>query len=275
MGLGVRTMTGLVGDVAIPRRSGVASVYYLANETTAITQSESTFDQVTMTPKNLAALSKYSRQTLLQGTPGIEGLVRTDLTDGILAELDSAVINGSGASGQPTGIRNTSGIGSVAMGTNGAALTMEKVVDLETEILQDNALVGNSMAYVTNAKVVAGLKKLRAGGSSATDGSFLFNSDLQAIGRGPTPLTLNGYPIATTNAIPSNLTKGSGTGLSALIAGDFSQAMVGFYGNGLEITVGENADDFSKALTSVRGIITFDVAVRNAASFASIVDIVA
>ena len=167
------------------------------------------------------------------------------------------------------------GIGSVAMGTNGAALTMEKVVDLETEILQDNALVGNAMAYVTNAKVVAGLKKLRAGGSSATDGSFLFNSDLQAIGRGPTPLTLNGYPIATTNAIPSNLTKGSGSNLSALVAGDFSQAMVGFYGNGLEIVVGEESDDFAKALTSVRGILSFDVAVRHAQSFASIEDIVA
>ena len=275
MGLGVRTMNGLVGDVAIPRRSGVASTYYLSTETTAITQSESTFDQVTMSPKNLASLSKYSRQTLIQGTPGIESLVRTDLTDGILAALDSAIINGSGSSGQPTGIRNVSGIGSVAMGTNGAALTMEKVVDLETEILQDNALVGNAMAYVTNAKVVAGLKKLRAGGSTTTDGSFLFNSDLQAIGRGPTPLTLNGYPIATTNAIPSNLTKGSGTNLSALVAGDFSQAMVGFYGNGLEIVVGEESDDFAKALTSVRGILSFDVAVRHAQSFASIEDIVA
>ena len=274
MGLGVRSMTGLVGDVAIPRRSGVASTYYLSSETTAITQSESTFDQVTMSPKNLAALSKYSRQTLIQATPGIESLVRTDLTDGILAALDSAIINGSGSSGQPTGIRNVSGIGSVAMGTNGGALTMEKVVDLETEILQDNALVGNAMAYVTNAKVVAGLKKLRAGGSTTTDGAFLFNSDLQAIGRGPTPLTLNGYPLATTNAIPSNLTKGTASSVcSALVAGDFSQAMVGFYGNGLEIVVGEDSDDFAKALSSVRGIISFDVAVRHAQSFASIEDI--
>jgi HK97 family phage major capsid protein/HK97 family phage prohead protease len=273
MGLGVRTMTGLVGDVAIPRRSGVASTYYLSTETTAITQSESTFDQVTLSPKNLASLSKYSRQTLIQGTPGIEGLVRTDLTDGILAALDSAILNGSGSSGQPTGIRNTSGIGSVAMGTNGAAIDMESIVDLETAITQDNAVVGNAMAYVTNAKVMGALKKLRAGGSSATDGSFLFNADLQAIGRGPTPLTLNGYPIATTNAVPSNLTKGSGSNLSAVVAGDFSQCMVGFYGNGLEIVVGEDSDDFAKALTSVRGIVSFDVAVRHAESFASIEDV--
>ncbi len=159
------------------------------------------------------------------------------------------------------------------MGTNGAAIDMESIVDLETAITQDNAVVGNAMAYVTNSKVMGALKKLRAGGSSATDGSFLFNSDLQAIGRGPTPLTLNGYPIATTNAVPSNLTKGSGSNLSAVVAGDFSQAMVGFYGNGLEIVVGEDSDDFAKALTSVRGIVSFDVAVRHAESFASIEDV--
>jgi len=273
VGLGVRTLTGLVGDVAIPRRSGVSSTYYLSSETTAITQSESTFDQITMSPKNLAALSKYSRQTLLQGTPGIEELVRRDLTDGINNAVDAAVLNGSGSSGQPTGIRNTSGIGSVAMGTNGGALTLEKVVDLETAITEDNAF-GPNMAYITNGKVIGGLKKLRAGGSAAGDGAFLYNSDLSAIGRGPTPLTLNGYPLAMTNAVPSNLTKGSASNVcSALVAGDFSQAMIGFYGNGLEITIGTDSDDFSKALTSVRGIISFDVAIRQSSAFASIEDI--
>jgi len=272
VGLGVQTLTGLVGDVAIPRRSGVASTSYLSTETTAITQAESTFDQVTMSPKNLAALSKYSRQTLLQGTPGIEELIRRDLTDGINAAIDAAILNGSGSSGQPTGIRNTTGIGSVAIGTNGGAVTMEAMVDLETEVSQDNALISGA-AYVVNAKTMGALKKLRAGGSAAGDGSFLFNADLQAIGRGPTPLTLNGYPIAVTNALPSNLTKGTGTGLSAAVMGDFSQAMVGFYGNGLEIVVGEDSDDFAKALTSVRGIVTFDVAVRHAQSFASIEDV--
>jgi HK97 family phage major capsid protein/HK97 family phage prohead protease len=273
--LGVRTMPGLVGNVAIPRRSGVASTYYLSTQTTAITQSESTFDQVTMSPKNLAALSKYSRQTLLQGTPGIEELVRRDLTDGINLAIDLGILNGSGSSGQPTGILQTSGIGSVAMGTNGGAVTLEKVVDLESAVLQVNGAVNpNSVAYLTNYKVLAALKKLRAGGSTSGDGPFLFNTDMAGLGRGPTPANLNGYPLAVSNQVPSNLTKGSSSGVcSALLMGDFSQAMVGFWGNGLEITVGEDQDDFSKALTSVRGIVTYDVAVRDPKSFAAILDV--
>lgn len=273
--LGVRTMPGLVGNVAIPRRSGVASTYYLSTQTTAITQSESLFDQVTMAPKNLAALSKYSRQTLLQGTPGIEELVRRDLTDGINLAIDLGILNGSGSSGQPTGIMQTSGIGSVAMGTNGGAVTLEKVVDLEAAVMNVNGAVNpGSVAYLTNYKVLAALKKLRAGGSTSSDGPFLFNTDAARLGRGPTPGTLNGYPLAATNQVPSNLTKGTSSGVcSALVMGDFSQAMVGFWGNGLEITVGEDQDDFSKALTSVRGIVTYDVAVRDPKSFAAILDI--
>jgi HK97 family phage major capsid protein/HK97 family phage prohead protease len=273
--LGVRTMPGLVGNVAIPRRSGGASTYYLSTQTTAITQSESTFDQVTMSPKNLAALSKYSRQTLLQGTPGIEELVRRDLTDGINLAIDLGILNGSGSSGQPTGIMQTSGIGSVAMGTNGGAITVEKVVDLEAAVMQANGVVNAAnVAYLTNYKVSAALKKLRAGGSTTGDGPFLVNDQLNAIGRGPTPANLNGYPLALTNQVPSNLTKGTSSGVcSALVMGDFSQAMVGFWGNGLEITVGEDQDDFSKALTSVRGIVTYDVAVRDPKSFAAILDI--
>ena len=275
--LGVRTMPGLVGNVAIPRRSGVASTYYLSTQTTAITQSESLFDQVTMSPKNLAALSKYSRQTLLQGTPGIEELVRRDLTDGINLAIDLGILNGSGGSGQPTGIMQTAGIGSVAMGTNGAAITMEKVVDLEAAVINVNGAVNpGNVAYLSNYKVLAALKKLRAGGSTTTDGPFLFNTDGATIGRGPTPANLNGYPLACTNQVPSNLVKGtSGAVCSALLMGDFSQAMVGFWGNGLEITVGEDQDDFSKALTSVRGIVTYDVAVRDPKSFAAILDILA
>ena len=122
VGLGVQTLSGLVGDVAIPRRSGVASTGYLSSETAALSQAESTFDQISMTPKTLGTLSKFSRNMLIQATPGIEDLVRTDILDGINVGLDLGILNGTGSSGQPTGIMQTSGIGSVAMGTNGVLL---------------------------------------------------------------------------------------------------------------------------------------------------------
>ena len=271
--LGIRTLPGLVGDVAIPRRSGTSTGYWLSSETTAITQSESTFDQVSLQPKNYAALSKFSRQTLLQATPGIEELVRRDLTDTINVGIDAAVIAGSGSSGQPTGITGTSGIGSVAIGTNGGAITLETLINLEEEVLVDNAM-GSSMAYATNPKVLSELKKLRAGGSAAGDGAFLWNTDPSGIGRGGTPGVINGYPIGVSTNVPSNLTKGSSSSVcSAVIFGDFAQVALGIWGNGLEVEIGTDSDDFSKALTSVRAITTIDVAVRQASAFAACLDV--
>ena len=269
-GLGVHVLSGLVGDVAIPRRSGVAATGYLSSETTAITQAESTFDQISMTPKTLATMSKFSRNMLIQATPGIEQLVRNDLSTGINVGLDLGILNGSGSSGQPTGIMQTSGIGSVAIGTNGGAITVDKLVDLETAIMEDNAGVNaDSISYVTNAKVMGAIKKLKTSG-----GEYLVNNNLQALGRGSTPIAVNGYPLAMTNQVPSNLTKGSTSGsCSAVVMGDFSQAILGLFGGGVEITVGEDSDDFSKNLTSVKAVVAFDVAVRHAQSFAAILDI--
>ena len=56
----------------------------------------------------------------LQSTPDIEQLIRADVA--LLADaIDTAAINGGGGSNQPAGILNTTGIGSVAGGTNGLA----------------------------------------------------------------------------------------------------------------------------------------------------------
>ena len=270
VGLGVQVLSGLVGDVAIPRRSGVASTGYLSSETTAISQAESTFDQISMTPKTLATMSKFSRNMLIQATPGIEQLVRNDLSEGINVGLDLGILNGTGSSGQPTGIMQTSGIGSVAMGTNGGAITVDALVDLETALMEDNASVNaDSISYVTNAKVMGAIKKLKTSG-----GEYLVNNNLQALGRGATPIAVNGYPLAMTNQVPSNLTKGSTSGsCSAVVLGDFSQAILGLFGGGVEITVGEDSDDFAKNLTSVKAVVAFDVAVRHAQSFAAILDV--
>jgi HK97 family phage major capsid protein len=168
----------------------------------------------------------------------------------------------------------TSGIGSVAGGTNGAAITLENLIKLEEEVLVDNA-GGRNMGYVTNAKVLSALKQLRAGGSAAGNGSFLWNTDLTAFGRGATPGVINGYQVGVTNQVPSNLTKGSTSGeCSAVVFGDFSQAVVGFWGNGMEIAVSDaDGSDFTKALTSVRALTTLDVAVRQASAFSAILDV--
>ena len=269
LGAGVQTLNDLQGDVVIPKRAGKGSTYWLSTETTAITAGNSTFSQVTMVPKNVASLEKYSRQQVLQGLPAIEQLIRSDMTTNLQLAMDSAILNGSGSSGQPTGILNTSGVNSVAMGTNGGAITLDALINLEGNVVIDNGIVNPATTgYLTNGKVVNDLKKLKD-----TAGQYLYYIGSVVGGRGATPANINGYTIADSMQLPSTLTKGSSSGnCSAVIFGDFSQCLVGLWG-GLEITVGEDSDDFSKALTSIRGIMTMDVAVRNPVSFGVIKDV--
>ena len=271
MAMGVTVLPGLVGDVSIPKRDTDATAYWLSTETTAITQSESTFSNVNLTPKRVAAYSKWTMQTEQQALPTIEELSRRNLITKIDQARDLAILNGSGSSGQPTGILNTTGIGNVALGTNGGSVNLNNLIDLEGALSEDNALTG-SLGYIAHSKIINQLKKARAGGSTTTDGAYLWNTNRQDLGRGETPGIINGYAIRENNLLPTNLTKGSASTCTPIIFGNFSDIFVGMWGAGIEVSVAETEDDFIKLLTSIRAVTTMDVAVSHAQSFAAIKD---
>ena len=275
MSLSPTLLTGLVGNVSLPRATAATQTYWVA-EASNITEAEATFDTVTLSPKQIGARSQYSRLALQQTTPDIEMVVRNDLAKVMALGIDLAAINGSGSSGQPTGILNTSGIGSVAMGTNGAAFTdsasgstsgLDQLITLESRLDTANALNG-SLSYLTNAKVVAALKKLKT-----AYGEYLWTA-ADGVTTNGTPGAINGYNVARSNQVPSNLTKGSGTGLSALIFGDFSSLLIGMWG-ALEILPNPYGAGYNAGSVDIRAMQTCDIAVKHAASFAAITDIIA
>lgn len=264
MNLGATMLTGLVGNVDIPKRTGVTSTYWVA-EGADITQSEGTFGKISLTPKTVGARSQMTRQMMQQGTPDIEVLVRNDILAQMALAIDLAAINGSGSSGQPRGILNQSGINSVVGGTNGAAITYEHIVDLEGSIDVDNALEG-SLYYLTNAKVINALKKLKT-----TTGEYLWAGTDSGLLPG-TPGSINGYPVARTNQVPSNLTKGTASGTcSAIIFGNFSDLLVGNWGV-LEVLANPYGAGYNSGSVDIRAMQTIDINVRRPESFAVMTD---
>jgi HK97 family phage major capsid protein len=275
MNLGPTVLSGLVGNIAIPRQISATQTYWVT-EATAVTEAEATFDQVTLSPKQLGARSQYSRLMLQQSTPDIEGLVRNDLAKVMALGIDLAAISGSGTSGQPKGILNQSGIGSVPMGTNGAAFTnaattgtsgIDQLIQLESKLDIANALNG-SLYYLTNAKVVAALKQLK---TQYADYLWTDNLDNRAAG---TPGMINGYGVARSNQVTASGTKGSGTNLSSLIFGDFSQLLIGMWG-GIEILPNPYGAGYNAGSVDIRAMQTVDLNVRHAEAFAAITDIIA
>jgi HK97 family phage major capsid protein len=255
--LGAQFLDGLVGNVAIPSQSAGAATYWVT-EGNAVTESEATFGQVTLSPKTVGMFTDYSRRTLLQATPAIEALVRADLANGIAVEIDRAALHGSASGGQPRGIALTSGIGSVAGGTNGLAPTWDHIVQLEEQVAVANADVG-SLAYLTNAKVRS--KLLRTQQFASTNGQAVWSDNN----------TLRGYRAAVSNNVSSALTKGTSNGVcSAIFFGNWADLLVGMWG-GLDLILDQSALATSggRRLVALQDV---DVAVRRAVSFSAMLD---
>jgi HK97 family phage major capsid protein len=243
MQAGARMLTGLSGDVAIPKKATAAYAAWIATEGGAATESEMTTTSLSMVPRQLAAFTDSTRQLRQQSSLDAEALVRDDLALSLALAVDLAALQGSGASGQPTGIKNTSGINTVDFGTSPVLVpSYAKVVDMETAVAEDNALVGN-LAYILPAAMYGGLKTTEKATNTA---QFVVEPGG----------TINGY-----RAIVSNqCTAGD------MFFGNFSDLLVGMWGAGVDITV----DPFSLSTTGSVRIVAFqtiDVAVRNAVSF--------
>ena len=241
MQAGARTLNGLSGDVRIPKKTAAASASWIATEGGAATESEMTVGNIAMTPKTLGAFTDVTRQLMIQSSMDVEALIRDDLATAIALAIDLAGLEGSGASGQPTGILNTTGINSV---TDFAAAnpTFAEVVTLETALAEDNALMGN-LAYILPASMYGALKTTEKASGTA---QFVVEPGG----------TINGY-----RSIVSN----QGTA-GNLYFGNFSDLLVGFFG-GLDLVV----DPYTASTTGTVRVValqSMDVAVRHAVSFA-------
>jgi len=255
-GLGTRMLTGLQGNIAIPKLTGSATAYWVA-ENAAPTESQQTVGQVTMSPKTVGAYTDFSRRLMLQSSIDVESMVQSDLATVLGLAIQQAAISGTGASNQPSGIL-TQVTASVIGGTNGLAPTWANMVKLESDVATANADIG-SLAYLTNAKVRGTLKT-----TSKVSGQ---NGFVWADGAEP----INGYRAAVTNAVPSNLTKGTSSGVcSAIIFGNFADLVVGMWG-GLDLMV----DVYTGSTAGTVRVVALqdvDVALRNTVSFATMVD---
>jgi HK97 family phage major capsid protein len=242
MSMGAQRMTGLVGNVTVPRQTGAATAQWLASETTAATESDQVFSQMALTPRNVAAYTEVSRQLMLQSDPSAEMLVMNDLAAVVALAVDNASINGSGAAGQPLGIINTGGIGSVT----GTSLAYSGILEFQTDVMTANALVNMGTAGYVATPIVAGLLAGR---------SRFANTD--------TPLwegnLMDGRVAGFRGMSSTQIAAGR------MLFGDWSQLVIGEWGM-LELDVNPYAN-FPAGISGVRAFYSVDVGVRYAASF--------
>jgi HK97 family phage major capsid protein len=236
--LGATTLNGLVGNIAIPRQSGAATAYWVA-ESGSPTEGAQTVDQVTMSPKTVGAYTDFSRKLILQSSIDVEMMVRNDLAKVIALEIDRAALYGSGSSNQPTGVKNQSGINTVDFAAAGP--TWAEVVSLETECAADNADVG-TLAYAVNA---TGRGTLKTTDKASGAGQFVWEPGN----------TVNGYRTEVSNQVASG----------DYWFGNWADLLIGFW-SGLDLLV----DPYTGSTSGTVRVVTLqdcDIAVRHPESF--------
>ncbi len=185
-GLGVSSLTGLSGNVAIPRQTGAATAYWVA-ESGAPTESNQTVDQVNLSPKTVGAFTDYSRRLMLQSSIDVEQMIRQDLATVLALEIDRVGLYGLGNSNQPLGVKLTTGINTEDFAA--ATPTYAEVVSMESKIAADNADIG-AMAYLMNASLRGALKTKDKGTDT---GAYVFEPGG----------TVNGYNAVVSNQVAS------------------------------------------------------------------------
>lgn len=262
--MGMRVLEGLTGPLNIPRQTGAGTAAWVGENTTIPTTALAV-GLLAMRPRKLAAIYQFSEEMLMQANPSINTLIAQDITEVLGREVDRTVFYGSGLGEEPRGIASTPGISSVVMGTNGGPPTWDAIVNHETLTNQSNALATSS-AYVTNPRVLGGLKRTLKGAN--TGAIYLVGEELVGDFN-----MLNGRRLGSTNQIRGDRTKGTGTNLSDMFFGDFSQIISGTF-QGLVISESDShANNFALDMIAVKARLFMDLGVRQPTAFSVCTDL--
>jgi len=234
---GATVLTGLTGNVAIPRQSGAATAYWVA-ESGSPTESQQTIDQVSLVPRTVAAYTDFSRRLMVQSSIDVENMVRNDLAQVIALKIDAAGLYGTGSNSEPLGLKNTTGIGTEDFAAD--APTFAEVVAMESDVATANALLG-SPVYLMNATMRGYLKTTK---KDAGSGMFLMEGG-----------EVNGYNGVLSNQVAAG----------DLWFGNFADLIIAYF-SGLDLMV----DPYTNSTSGTVRVIAMqdcDIAIRHPESF--------
>lgn len=233
---GITVLPNLVGNQLIPKTNTNISGGWLSTEATALTESQPAVGQLAMVPKTAGAFLEFSRQLSIQANA--EMFARRELSRTVGTLVDQAIINGSGAAGQPQGILNTAGIAT----QSGATLGLAGVANMKQQVADANAPDAGIAFLATNP--VRELLEVR---ERASGSGFVWDNDRVA-----------SLPAFTSTVVPA----------ATMLCGYWPDVFLGLWGPGLEFQVNPyDQTGFRAGIIQARVLVSCDVAVAHPAAF--------
>lgn len=233
---GVTVMSGLTGDVDIPRETGGATFGWVSEGGDA-PSSKPQVGTVSLVPHTAAAEVEYTRRMRLQADPSVDAFLRRVVMRDVTLGIDATCLRGHAAAGAPYGILN---LVTPTTWTTASTMTRDEIIDLATGIAAAN--VTGEVSMILNAVSVGAGRKTKL---DAGSGRFLLEGD-----------RLADYPFLQSNQAQNY----------EVFAGVWENAILALW-SGLDIRV----DTASRAASDgvvIRVFQDLDFQVRHAAAFA-------
>jgi len=247
----------------IPSLASGSTAYWMG-DTDAITSSQPAFGQKNMSEKYLAALVPISNNLIRSSSPAADVIVRDEIVQTMALALDNAILQGSGSSNQPRGIKNSS----PTAYTVSSRIRPDDPVGFLEKLYSENVSNMVSPGWVFNSRIWRDLMNLRD-----NNGRPLFAEEM----RGG---NLMGVPFHISNQIANNADAHESTDV---YLGDFNEVLVGErMGASMQLAISDSASfsaggsmvsAFQNNITLVRAMFVGDVLLRQPKAFVVSTDV--
>lgn len=260
------------GSISFPKQTGAMTAGWIGEKST-ISKSDLATGSVMLRAKKLGVRGSIPNELFKYSNPAADAMVRNDAGRVLALALDLSGLEGTGGL-QPTGLIVGTGGQAIltytasVVGANGNTFAPQDWSKLLGVIENSNGIVNeNAVGFICRPKFYRFSDAYRADALSAGDQAGTFVDLLKSIQDKPQK-TKVGYPVVTSNQVSGTRTKSGGTTLSYVIAGDWSQLLIGM-GPALELDMNPWGDtQWQTDQTEIRGIMQADIAHRHRESFA-------
>jgi HK97 family phage major capsid protein len=252
------------GSIRYPRvTSGITIDSYAEVETT----SESTpgTDEVSLEAKKYAGLVKVSEEFWKFATSvSADSFIRGEMTQDINLQVDADISFGGGGK-KIHGLYNYTGITTHTASTTGANGDTLEPADIDILL----AKMADSDAPVDRGVFIAMRNRLWASLKHREDdnGRPKFQASALAYGGGKVQKAMSGEPVYTSTNVPNTRAKGSGTDLTAVLAGVSSELYIGRAGAMEIMMTNSDSTDFQVGKFTLRGVHYVDAVPKHEVSF--------
>lgn len=230
-----------------------------------IAVSDPNADAVIATPQKLAALAYVSNELVADSNPSAQNSIATLLARAVALKADAGFFQGSGSPPEIRGLKNTSGIQTVSMGTDGGAVAEVGLDPIIEAIGLLEAADANATAIVMHPRTWSALTRIVDGA-----GRPLLIDAAGAPTEAPRRAIL-GVRVLLTSQISTTETQGTATDASSIYVYDASQ-VVCVMRTDASVEVDRSAA-FSSDRTAIRCVLRLDLAVPNPAAVVRVVGV--